>query len=162
MPEDNLLPEDYEEETVDVSETEDDTPVGYRPGVLFDWKTGDFVRDGRNLLQEATGVESWQQWCQNCLQTERYKHLAYDTDFGIELDEVFKASTRAEAESILTRQITEALEADPYGRTAYIDNIIYDWSSTDGVRVDVTVVGIADVTIDVTAFLTTINNGGES
>ena len=161
MPEDNLLPEDYEDETIDESETEEDTPVGYRPGVLFDWKTGDFPRDGRNLLQDATGVESWQQWCQNCIQTERYKYLAYSTDFGIELDEVFKASTRAQAESILTRQITEALEADPYERTAYIDNIIYDWTTPGGVRVYVTVVGIADVTIDVTAFITT-TGGGES
>jgi hypothetical protein len=32
---------------------------------VFDRQTGDFVRDGRNRLLEATGVESWKQWCQN-------------------------------------------------------------------------------------------------
>ena len=159
MEEDNLYPEDYEDETIDEEETEDEEPIGYRPGVAFDWQTGDFIRDGRNRLLEATGVESWAQWCQNCLQTERYKHLAYSDDFGIELDEAFKAESREEAESILTRQITEALEADPYGRTAYINNIEFDWTAPDAVNVDVTVVGIADVTIDLTAY---IANGGGS
>ena len=159
MPNDNLYPEGYEEEEIDGEEIQDDAPIGYRPGVAFDWNAGDFVRDGRNILKEASGVESWQQWCQNCIQTERYKHLAYSDDFGIELDEVFKAETREEAESILTRQINEALEADPYGRTAYIDSISYTWAAPDAVQVDVTVVGIADVTIDVTAYLT---NGGGS
>lgn len=158
MADDNLYPEDYEDETIDEEETTDDEePIGYRPGVAFDWNTGDFPRDGRNMMQEATGVESWQQWCMNCIQTERYKHLAYSDDFGIELDEVFKAETKEEAESILTRQINEALEADPYGRTAYIDSIDYEWDTPDAVQVDATVVGIADVTIDVTAYLT---NGG--
>jgi len=159
MEEDNLYPEDYEDETIDEEEAEDEEPIGYRPGVAFDWQTGDFIRDGRNRLLEATGVESWAQWCQNCLQTERYKHLAYSDDFGIELDEAFKAESREEAESILTRQITEALEADPYGRTAYINNIEFDWTAPDAVNVDVTVVGIADVTIDLTAY---IANGGGS
>lgn len=159
MPEDNLYPEDYEDETIEDEDTEDEEPIGYRPGVAFDWNTGDFIRDGRNMLQEATGVESWQQWCQNCLQTERYKYLAYSEDYGIEVEEVFAASTREEAESILTRQITEALEADPYGRTSYIDSIAYDWTASDAVQVELTVVGIADVTIDVEAYIT---NGGSS
>lgn len=154
MPEENLFPEDYDEETIEPEDTEDEEPIGYRPGVAFDWQTGDFIRDGRNRLLEATGVESWQQWCQNCLQTAQYKHLAYSDDFGIDVDEVFSAESEEESESILTRQITEALEADPYGRTAYIDSIEYDWTGPDSVQVDVTVVGIADVTIDVTAYIT--------
>lgn len=159
MDEDNLFPEDYEEETIDEDETEDEEPIGYRPGVAFDWQTGDFIRDGRYKLKEATGVESWHQWCLNCIQTERYKHLAYDEDFGIDYDEVFSATTQDEAESILTRQINEALEADPYGRTAYVDSIEYDWTAPDAVHINATVVGIADVTIDITAYIT---NGGNS
>lgn len=159
MPEDNLYPEDYEDETVDDNDLAEEEPIGYRPGVAFDWETGDFVRDGRNRLLDASGVESWQQWCQNCLQTQRYKHIAYGDDYGIDIDEAFKAESQSEAESILTRQITEALEADPYGRTAYIDDIEYDWIAIDGVQATVTVVGIADVTIDVTVNL---SNGGNS
>lgn len=159
MPEeDNLFPEDYEDETIDEEEAEDEEPIGYRPGVAFEWQTGDFIRDGRNRLTEATGVDSWKQWCQNCLQTARYKHLAYTDEYGIDIDEIFSAESQEEAESIMTREINEALEADPYGRMEYVDSIDYDWTGQDSVHVTVTVVGIADVTIDVEAFI----NGGES
>ena len=154
MPENNLYPEGYEEETIDEDDVELDEPIGYRPGVAFSWDPGDFVRDGRNRLLEASGVESWQQWCMNCLQTQRYKHAAYSADFGIDVDEVFSAESQEEAESILTREITEALQADPYGRTEYVADVDYEWTAPDAVQITATVVGIADVTIDVTAYLT--------
>lgn len=150
MEEDNLFPEGYEEETIDENDVEDEEPIGYRPGVAFAWDPGDFVRDGQNKLLETSGVESWQQWCMNCLQTERYKHLAYDTDFGIDVDEVFKAESHEESESILTRQITDALMADPYGRTQFVSSISYIWTAADAIQATVTVIGIADVTIDIT------------
>ena len=159
MPEeDNLFPEDYEDEVIEDEDTEDEEPIGYLPGVAFDWQTGDFIRDGRNQLTEATGVDSWKQWVQNCLQTARYKHLAYSEEYGIDIDEIFSAGSREEAESIMTREIIEALEADPYGRTEYVEDIEYNWTAPDAVQATVTVVGIADVTIDVEVFIT----GGES
>ena len=151
---DNLFPEGYEAEAADVTQLPSQTPVGFRDGVLFSYETGDFPRDGRNRLQDSTGIESWKQWARNCLMTERYKHLAYSTDFGIELDAVFAASGREEAESILTRQITEALLADPYGRASYIEDIIYEWTGADAVTATVTIHGLEDVTIDVTAYIT--------
>lgn len=154
MDENNLFPEGYEDEIIEDYDDLDVEARGYRPGVAFDWQSGDFIRDGRNRLLEATGVESWQQWCLNCLQTQRYKHLAYSSDFGIDVDEVFSAESPEESESILTRQITEALQADPYGRTAYVESIEYDWITPDSIQATVTVVGIADVTIDVTANIT--------
>lgn len=154
MAENNLFPEGYEDEIMEDGELEAEEAIGYKPGVAFDYSTGDFIRDGRNRLLEASGVESWQQWCKNCLQTERYKHLAYSSDFGIELDAVFSAETREEAESILTRQINEAILADPYGRAAYIDGLDIEWTAPDAVQVDLTIVGIDDVTIDVTAYIT--------
>lgn len=86
--------------------------------------------------------------------TERYAHLAYSSDFGIELDGVFHATSREEAENILTRQINEALLADPYGRTQYIEEITFDWTGSDAVEVTVTLHGLEDVTIDVTAYIT--------
>lgn len=154
MATENLFPEGYETETIDIDEVDDSMPIGYLPGVAFDLQTGDFIRDGRNMLVSSTGIESWQSWVINCMQTERYKHLAYDTDFGIELDEVFSSSTREEAESILTREITEAIMADPYQRTAYIDQMTFNWTAPDAVQVQATIVGIEDVTIDVTAYIT--------
>lgn len=153
----NLLPEDYENEVITAEDIAAEEPTGYRNGVAFDYELGDFPRDGKNKLLDSTGIESWKSWCINCLQTERYKHLAYSTDFGIELEAVMKASSQEEAESILTRQITEALLADPYERTEYVSDITYEWTAPDSVAVTVTIHGIDDVTIDIVAYLT----GGE-
>lgn len=150
---DELFPTDMGEEIIDVDELDEDEAVGYQPGLAFDYDTGDFIRDGRHRILDATGVEAWKQWCVNCIQTERYKHVAYNTDFGIELDAVFAATSRAEAESILTREINDAIMADPYGRTAYVDSLEYNWQGADAVEITATVVGIDDVTIDITAYI---------
>ena len=152
--ENNLFPEGYETETVEPSEVTSDSPIGYRNGVAWDEELGDFVRDGMNKLQDSDGIESWKSWCINCIMTERYKHLAYGTDFGIEWDAVFASTSREEAESILTRQITEALLADPYQRTRYIEDIAFNWTAPDSVVLDLIIHGIEDVTIDITAYIT--------
>lgn len=154
----NLFPVDFEQETADTEEIFIKDPIGYKPGVAFDDRHGDFVRDGRNRVVGNTGVESWQSWVVNCLQTERYAHLAYNSDFGIEYRRVFAAESREEAESLLSRQITEALLADPYGRTAYVEDMTFTWPAADAVQVDATIVGIDDITIDITAYMTL---GGE-
>ena len=150
----NLFPEGYEEEIITEEDLASQNPTGYRNGVSFDYDMGDFRRDGMNKLLDSDGIESWKSWCINCLYTERYKHLAYSSDFGIEIDAVMKASSREEAESILTRQITEALMADPYKRTDYVSEITYEWTAPDTVIVKVTIHGIYDVTIDITAYIT--------
>lgn len=150
----NLFPDGYENEVITEDDLKSGKPVGYRNGVDFDYELGDFKRDGKNKMQDSHGIESWKSWCINCLHTERYKHLAYSTDFGIEIDAALKARSHAESESILTRQITEALTADPYGRTDYIEEITFDWTSPDTVIVDVIIHGKYDVTIDITAYIT--------
>lgn len=149
----NLLPDGYEDEVILEEDLVEEKPVGYLNGVSFDDETGDFKRDGRNKLLDSDGIESWKSWVINCMQTERYKHLAYSSDFGIELDQIFQADSREEAESILTRQITEAVLADPYGRTAYVESITYNWTAPDSVEVSATLHGIDDVTIDITAYI---------
>lgn len=150
----NLFPIGYEKEIITEEDLASEKPVGYRNGIAFDYEQGDFPRDGMKKLLDSTGIESWQAWCFNCIQTERYKYLAYSTDFGIETEAAMKARSRDEAERILTRQITEALMADPYKRTAYVSKIKYNWTTPDGVIVDVTAHGINDVTIDITAYIT--------
>lgn len=150
----NLLPDGYEDDFISAEDIAAENPVGYRNGIAFDYTTGDFPRDGMNKMLDSTGIESWESWCINCLQTERYKHLAYSTDFGIELEEAMHATSREEAESILTRQITEALMADPYERTEYVASISYDWTAPDAVTVEVTIYGIDDVSIDIVAYIT--------
>lgn len=150
----NLLPSGYEYEIIEESDLADRKPIGYRNGSAFDYTIGDYKRDGKNRILDSNGVESWESWCFNAISTERYKHLAYSSDFGIELDKVFAAVTREEKESILTREITECLLADPYGRTEYVEDIIFDWKTPDAVEIHVKIKGIEDVEIDVTAYIT--------
>lgn len=150
----NLFPEGYEEEVVTVDEMQADEPVGYKEGVYFDEELGDFSRDGRHKVGSATGLKSWEQWCINCVLTEREKYPVYGGAFGIKTKEAFEANDRKKTESLLTREICEALEADPYGRTKYVSDIEYDWNEApDTLLVTVTVVGVDDVTIDITVVL---------
>lgn len=149
----NLFPTDYETEIITDEDRSSGSQTGYRNGIAFDFKTGDFVRDGKNSILDSDGIESWKSWCIICLQTERYAHLACPSDFGIETTAAMEATSREEAESILTREITEAILADPYGRTEYVEDISFDWTAPDTVEVRAVIHGIADVTIDVTAYL---------
>lgn len=149
----NLYPEGYETETMTADEIAGEQPVGYLRGVAFDFETGDFVRDGSNRLLGCSGVDSWKNWCMKTILTERYNHIAYSFDIGMELDTILDSSDREEAESRLTREITESLLADPYGRTEYVESIEYDWNGTDSVTVDIILRGMDDVTIDITVEL---------
>lgn len=151
---DNLFPEGYETETIDEEDLVDSGFTGYRNGISFDEELGDFKRDGKNKMLDSDGIESWKSWCINCIQTERYKHLAYSSDFGISKEAALKATSHAEAENILTREITEAILADPYGRADYIEDLVFDWTDPDTIVVLVTIHGIKDVTIDITAYIT--------
>lgn len=139
----NLFPKDPEAAVL-VADTEtDEAPVtGYRRSVYFDFAKGDFVRDGANRLVESSGTEAWIQWCIKCLQTQRYAHLAYSTDYGIDYETVFSCTTRAEAENELTREITEALGADPYERLSYIESMTFEWLDDTSVEVHLILVGI--------------------
>lgn len=150
----NLFPEGYEEEIITQAELESGRPIGYRNGIAFDYRMGDFARDGMNKMLDSDGIESWKSWCINCLHTQRYKHLAYSTDFGIDSDAAMKATSRGEAESILSREITEAILADPNKRAEYIEEIVFDWTAPDALAVNVTIHGVDDVTIDITAYIT--------
>lgn len=150
----NLFPEGYEEEIITEEDLKVEEPTGYRNGVAFDYKNGDFKRDGMNKLLDSDGIESWKSWCINCIQTERYRHLAYSSDFGIETDAAMRAGSQEEAESILARQITEAILADPYERTEYIEDMTFEWTAPDTVNVSLTIRGVDDVTIDITAYIT--------
>ena len=149
VPMPNLFPDGYDYEVIVPADASADTVTGYRPGMFFDGR--DILRDGQNRVIESTGLAAWEQWCMKCLLTERYKYPAYSTDYGIEVDEARRAQTREKAESILSREITEALMADPYGRTSYIEDIAYDWTaSPDSVQIQIVAVGMNDVTIDFT------------
>lgn len=149
----SLFPEGYENEVVTQEEVTDNKQIGYREGVYFDAENNDFIRDGQYRVKSATGVESWEQWCRNCLMTERGVYPCYSDTFGIATAEVFNAETREMAENILTREINDALLNDPYGRTRYISGVVFEWHDSDSLNLTVTVVGIDNATIDITTVI---------
>lgn len=147
----DLFPTGYENEIVTLEDVTDKKETGYRESVFFDPDTNDFVRDGQHRVKSATGTEAWEQWCRNCIETERGVYPCYADWFGIATREAFAAETREMAESILIREITEGLQNDPYGRTKYVSDVEFEWVDADALEVSVTAVGIADTTIDITA-----------
>ena len=153
----NLFPTDYQDEVITQEDLSSDMPIGYRNGISFDFETCDFVMDGKNKILDSDGIESWRSWCAICIQTERYAHLACPSDFGIDTSAAMRATSRVEAESILTREITEAILADPYERTKFVEDLKFDWTAPDTVKVDAVIHGIDDVTIDLVAY---ISKGG--
>ena len=149
----NLFPDEDLEITAEELDDEEDSPVGYMESVYFDEAIGDLARDGQHRLKSATGIETWEQWCINCLMTEKGAYPAYGDDFGISPHEAFASDSREEIESILTLEITEGLMNDPYGRTEYVEEIKYNWIDAGDVEITVTVQGIADATIDITVLI---------
>lgn len=145
MSDENLFPADMEEMTMEEEEMEElEEQDDYIGAAAFD---RDFVRDGQNSVRGASGIDSWKQWCINCLTTEREANSLYSSDFGIAITEILQATTREEAESLFKAEAKEALEADPYERTDYVSEISFDWG-TDSVNVYIEVVGIDGATID--------------
>ena len=149
----DLFPAGYDTEIVTQEEVTEKTETGYKESVYFDAISGDFIRDGQYRVKSATGIEAWEQWCQNCLQTERGVYPCYGGTFGINTEEAFKAETREMTESILTREICESLANDPYGRTKYVSDVIFTWTDPTALSVEVTVVGIDNTTIDITTVI---------
>lgn len=145
MSDENLFPADMEEMTIEEEEMEElEEKNDYIGAAAFD---SDFVRDGQNSVRGASGIDSWKQWCINCLTTEREVSPLYSSDFGIAITEILQAATKEEAESLFKAEAKEALEADPYERTDYVSEISFDWTA-DSVNVYIEVVGIDGATID--------------
>ena len=62
---DNLFPEDFEEEELELDEIDDgqdEEAIGYKKSIYFDENLGDFKRDGTKKLVEADGVDAWIQY----------------------------------------------------------------------------------------------------
>lgn len=140
--ENNLFPEDIDNELVDLEDENETEVTGYKLASYFDFNSGDFVLNGKGQIITADGVTGYTQWCETVLATDRYNHESYTTDIGIDFNQVFAASSREEAETILESEITEALECDPYGRTQYVQNVICEWIGPDTVEVTVDVVAL--------------------
>lgn len=150
MANDNLFPTDIDKEADFYDESYEESVIGYKPAPYFDSQLGDFILDGSGKIIDADGVTAYTHWCEAIISTDRYNHEGYTTDIGIDYNAVFNAKNHEEAETILESEISEALAADPCGRTLYVQNVQFEWVAPDEVHVIVDIMALDNelVTID--------------
>ena len=124
----------------------------YLPGPLWDFETGDFVSDGAGRTLYGSGKDAWVLWCIKSILTQRGARLGYGMNEGIEADEAFSEPDREAVESAFERTVTEALLADPLGRTKVVRNFSFTWEA-DSLMIECEVVGADGSTADITAKL---------
>jgi len=107
----------------------DDEPTvqRYNPAPLWDLERGDFILDGARKTQYGSGFDACILWCVKTILTQRWAHDGYASNAGIEITQAFAAPGRKAQESMLERTITEALLADPMGRTTQVRNFRFTW-----------------------------------
>lgn len=135
-------------------EEEQNTDTEYAPAPLWDFEAGDFVTDGAHRTLYGSGYDSWVLWCTKTIMTQRWAHLAYSDNEGIEAEEAFAEPDREAVESSFERTITEALLADPMGRTLAVRQFDFSWEA-DGLMISCEVVGADGSTADIKARLNT-------
>ena len=145
----NLFPVDIDSD-IGLEGDFEGTETEYKKAPYFDSVTGDFLMDGSGSILDANEIETYIQWCEAIIATNRYKCDAYTTDIGIDYDSIFSASTHEEAETILESEISEALLVDPCKRTNYVQNVSCEWVGSDEIHVLIEVVAFDNeiVTID--------------
>lgn len=124
-----------------IDEQAESSDTNEKRSAYFDFEKGDFAVDETGRIREATGSEAWKNWCAKCVLTQRYAYLGYSDNYGVELSEAFEEPNKSAQQSMLEHTISEALLADPYGRTVYVKDFRFDWQA-DGVEVTFTVVGV--------------------
>lgn len=124
------------------SQTEEETRQNteYAPGTLWDLEAGDFVTDAAHRTLYGSAYDSWVLWCTKSILTQRWAHLGYSANEGIEMEEAFAEPDNEAVESSFERTITEALLADPMGRTVAVRNFEFSWEA-DSLQISCEVVG---------------------
>lgn len=127
---------DVPDETDDEEEEYD---IEYRRSMKWDYRKGDFVRNGSNQVDEADGYEAYALWCYKIAQTERDSCIAYSDEIGSELEEALSLDNTSVTESMIERTITEAINTNP--RTEYVRDFEFTWNG-DTMHVNFRVKGL--------------------
>ena len=112
----------------------------YLPAPLWDAEAGDFVYNGARQPMYGSGYDAWVLWCIKTIQTQRWACHGYGSGAGVEAEEAFAEPDRASTESSFERTITEALLADPMGRTRIVQEFAFEWRS-DSLHISCVVIG---------------------
>ncbi|OPY64072.1 MAG: hypothetical protein A4E56_00126 [Pelotomaculum sp. PtaU1.Bin065] len=121
----NLYPEQFITTPTELPETQT-SQVKFGRSWRFDFEAGEFVLTTTGKIAESKDEDSWIDWCQKTLLTERYRYLIYSRQYGQEFEDLIRRNlNRAGNESEIKRMVTEALKVDP--RTASVDNFKFTW-----------------------------------
>lgn len=99
-----------------------------KPCPMFDFETGDFVRDGANRVLMADGREAYVIWVNKIVRTQKNAFLSY-IDIGTELEEALSESSRAAVQTVLERTISEALFKHPCTERVY--DFCFQWQTDE-------------------------------
>lgn len=97
----------------------------YKGSVYFDYKNGDFKRDGAGRMMTSEGREAYAQWCMKVAMTERQRHLSYNSDIGTEIEEAMAQADIEAVKSSIERTITEALMVNK--ATEYVRDFEFEY-----------------------------------
>lgn len=123
--------EEFFEGFIDEDDTDDDDEDFERTvSPIFSSSKMRTSIDPVGRVNTGTEIDAYRLWVMKCLLTERYKYLAYDTDFGIGLNEILESDDdRDIIESEIEREITEALEVDD--RTESVEEFSFTWQGDE-------------------------------
>ncbi len=121
----NLFPENSNLEENNIEELEEPI-INFKGSYLFDFKTGEFVRNPDGSIARANDLEAYVQWCYKAMATPRYK-LAYSDLYGQEFKNIIGQDISKDAIELEIKRMTEeTLMVHP--RTKDVDNFIFKWS----------------------------------
>ena len=100
----------------------------FLPAPLFDFDTGDFVRDGENRVVMVNGRDAFMLWVLKTLQTQAGACQSY-YGCGIDVEACLMEPTRDAVQSALERTISEALLSNPHVDRVY--NFEYLWKGNE-------------------------------
>ena len=106
----------------------------------FDFDAGDIELDGAGRVQMADARESWLMWCVKSVLTERGAYMAYSDNIGTDMRWALEQGEREAQQEAMINAITDALLADPAGRTLAVNGFGFTWSE-DSVRVSFALTG---------------------
>lgn len=98
------------------------------PGPLFDFSTGDFVRDGANRVVMVDGRDEYILWVLKTIKTQLGACTAYP-EYGIDIEGAIAENERSAVQSAFERTITEGLMRNP--RTERVFSFEFGWEADE-------------------------------
>lgn len=117
----SIFPENFLEDELTTLNDDFEQQQSY----AIDFDTMTYKKDSSGNIILLDKFESYLQWCQLAVMTERNNYIAYDEKFGI--DALIGSSDRKLIESELERIISDALLVHPL--TQNVDNFIFTWKN---------------------------------